>query len=350
MLVNDAPKAKLLSPWNSTINPNEVKENFMKAFIHHNYGSPDVLEIQEIDKPVIADDEVLVRVHATSVNPAEWHGMSGLYIARMLGGWRKPKDIRLGTDFAGVIEAVGPKVNRFRPGDEVFGGRHGAFAEYVSIGEDRAIALKPTNITFEQAAAVPIAGLTALQALRDHGQLQSGQRVLINGAAGGVGTFTVQLAKYFGAEVTGVCSRQNVELVRSLGADHLIDYTQEDFTRSEQRYDLFIDIAGGRSWSECKRLLNPKATFVIVGGPKMNRWIGPLSHVLKIRLASLRASQKVIFFIANLNKEDLTVMKELMETGKVTPFIDRQYPFRELPDAMSYLGMGHARGKIVVTV
>ncbi|RPI93793.1 MAG: NAD(P)-dependent alcohol dehydrogenase [Chloroflexi bacterium] len=322
----------------------------MKAIVYEKYGLPDVLERKEIDKPVVAEDEVLVRIRASSVNPVDWYGMIGLYIARMGGGLRKPKDTRLGVDFAGVVEAVGGNVKQFRPGDEVYGGRSGAFAEYISIHEQRGIAPKPANLTFEQAAAVPVAALTALQGLRDHGQLQPGQKVLINGASGGVGTFAVQIARAFGAEVTGVCSTGNVDLVRSLGADHVIDYTREDFTRSGRRYDLFLDIAGSRSWSECKRVLNPRAIFVIVGGPKANRWIGPLSHVIKLRLAALRASQKVVFFIANLNKEDLVVMQELLEAGKVTPVIDKRYELSELPEAMRYLGEGHARGKVVITV
>jgi NADPH:quinone reductase-like Zn-dependent oxidoreductase len=320
----------------------------MKAIVYHKYGSPDVLELREIDRPVVTDDEVLVRIHASSVNPAEWHAMTGLYIARTQLGLLKPKNTRLGVDFAGVVEAVGGNVKRFRPGDEVFGGRNGAFAEYVCVREDRAVVLKPADVTFEQAAAVPVAALTALQGLRDKGQIQPGQQVLINGASGGVGTFAVQIAKSFGAEVTGVCSTRNVDMVRSLGADHVVDYTQEDFTRSERRYDLLLDIAGSRSWSECKRVLNPKAIFVIVGGPKTNRWIGPLSHVVKVRLASLRASQKVIFFVAKLNKEDLVVLQELLEAGKVTPVIDRRYELSELPEAMRYLGAGHAQGKVVI--
>lgn len=322
----------------------------MKAIVYYKYGSPDVLELREIDKPAVADDEVLVRIHASSVNPTDWYGMIGLYIARLDGGLSKPKDPRLGVDFAGVVEAVGANVSQFRPGDEVFGGRSGAFAEYVTIREQRGIAPKPVNITFEQAAAVPVAALTALQGLRDKGQLQPGQKVLINGASGGVGTFAVQIARAFEAEVTAVCHTRNVDLVRSLGADYVVDYTREDFTRSGRRYDLMLDIAGSRSWSECRRVLNPRAIFVIVGGPKTNRWIGPLSHVIKLRLAALRASQRVVFFVANLNKEDLVVMQELLEAGKVTPVIDRRYKLSELPEAMRYLGTGHARGKVIITV
>ncbi len=323
----------------------------MKAIVFHKYGLPDVLELEEIDKPAVADDEVLVRIHASSLNMLEWHSISGLGIARIMGGGlRKPKDPRLGVDFAGVVEAVGGSVKQFKPGDEVFGRAHGAFAEYVTIPEDGPVVLKSARVSFEQAATIPVAALTALQGLRDHGKIQPGQQVLINGATGGVGTFAVQIAKAFGAEVTGVCSTGNVELVRSLGADHVIDYSREDFTRAARRYDLVLDIAGSRSWRECRRVLNPQATFVIVGGPKTNRLIGPLSHVIKVRLAALGASQKVIFLIANMNKEDLLFVQELLEVGKVTPVIDRQYELSQLPEAMRYLGTGHARGKVVITV
>jgi NADPH:quinone reductase-like Zn-dependent oxidoreductase len=244
-------------------------------------------------------------------------------------GLRKSKDNRLGVDFAGTVEAVGNNVTQFRPGDEVFGGRSGAF---------------------EQAGAVGVAGLTALQGLRDKGQIQPGQRVLINGASGGVGTFAVQIAKALGAEVTGVCSTRNVDLVRSIGADHVIDYTRDDFTRSDRRYDLLFDVAGTRSWSECKRVLNPQATVVLVGGPKSNRLIGPLSHILKMRLASLASSRKAAFLIAKFNKADMDVLRDLLETGKMTPVIDRRYELSEIADALRYLGEGHAQGKIVINV
>jgi NADPH:quinone reductase-like Zn-dependent oxidoreductase len=319
----------------------------MKAIVHHEYGSPDVLELVDVDKPVPADNEVLVRIRASSVNPAEWHTMNGLLVGRPQSGLLKPKEPRLGADFAGVVEAVGANVTDFNPGDEVFGGRTGAFAEYVSVRN--AIAPKPSSATFEQAAAVPIAALTALQGLRDKGQLQPGQKVLINGASGGVGTFAVQIAKALGAEVTGVCSTRNVELVRSLGADQVVDYTREDFTRSGERYDLLLDIAGSRSWSEYKRVLKPEATFVIVGSQKTNRLLGPASHMVKVRLASLRASQKVVFFVAKLTRDDLHVMRELIEAGKVTPVVERTYPLSETADALRYLGEGHAQGKIVIT-
>jgi NADPH:quinone reductase-like Zn-dependent oxidoreductase len=322
----------------------------MKAYVFHQYGSPDVLEFQEVEKPSLNDDQVLVRICATSVNPAEWYGLSGLPIARIGSGLLKPKDPRLGTDYAGVVEAVGRNVKAFKPGDEVFGGRNGAFAEYVAARAEGALALKPANVTFEQAAAVPIAALTALQGLRDHGQLQPGQKVLINGGSGGVGTFAVQIAKALGAEVTAVCSPRNVERMCSLGADHVVDYTRDDFTRGPRRYDLLLDIAGSRSWAECKRVLNPKARFVIVGGPKTNRIIGPLSHMLKVSLGALGASQKVGFFVAQMTQADMVAMQGLLASGQVTPVIDRQYAWSKLPDAMRYLGEGHAKGKIVVTV
>ena len=322
----------------------------MRAIVHNTYGSPDVLELQEIDKPDPTDDEVLVRVRAASVNPADWYGVTGTpYVGRVLMGLRKPKSSSVRIDFAGTVEAVGRDVTEFRPGDEVFG-RSGAFAEYVCVRADGALALKPANLTFEQAAAVPVAALTALQGLRDKGQLQPGQKVLINGASGGVGTFAVQIAKALGAEVTGVCSTRNVDLARSLGADHVIDYTHEDFTRSDRRYDLMLDIAGSRSWSACRRVLNPQATLVIVGAPKGNPLLGPLGHIVKVRLAAVRSSRKVVFFVAKLNQADMVVLRELLEAGKVTPVIDRRYELSEIADALRYLGEGHAQGKIVLAV
>jgi NADPH:quinone reductase-like Zn-dependent oxidoreductase len=266
------------------------------------------------------------------------------------GGLRGPKNPRVGVDFAGVVEAVGGNVTQFRAGDEVYGGRSGSFAEYVTVREQRGITPKPTDMTFEQAATIPVAGLTALQGLRDHGQVRPGQKVLINGASGGVGTFAVQVAKALGAEVTGVCHGRHLEAVRSLGADHLIDYAREDFTRSGRHYDLVLDVSGGRSWRDFRRVLNPNATFVLIGGPKTNRLLGPLAHIIKIRLAALRASQKVAFFIANINREDLLFMNELFEAGKLTPLIDRQYTLNELPQAMHHFAEGHPHGKIVITV
>ena len=320
----------------------------MRAIVGDRYGSPDVLELREIDKPDPTDDEVLIRVHAASVNPADWYGVTGRpYIARPLTGLRKPKSNSVGADIAGTVAAVGKNVTQFRPGDEVFG-RSKTFAEYVCVGE--AVAPKPANLTFEEAASVPVAGITALQGLRDKGQLRPGQKVLINGASGGVGTFAVQIAKALGAEVTGVCSTGNVDLVRSLGADHVIDYTREDFTRSDRRYDLLLDVAGSRSWRACKRVLEPQATFVIIGGPKRSRLLGPLGHIAGVRLAALRSSRTVVFFIANLNRPDLEVLRELLEAGKATPVVDRRYELSETAAAFRYLGEGHARGKIVVTL
>jgi NADPH:quinone reductase-like Zn-dependent oxidoreductase len=265
-------------------------------------------------------------------------------------GFVKPKETRVGVDFAGTVEAVGKDVTQFRPGDDLFGGRTGALAEYVCVREERAVVPKPANVTFEQAAAVPVAALTALQGLRDKGQLRPGQKVLINGASGGVGTFAVQIAKALGAEVTGVCSTQNVDIARSLGADHVIDYTHEDFTRTDERYDLMLDIAGSRSWSACRRVLAPQATLVIVGAPKGTRLLGPLSHIVKVRLAALGSSRKTAFFIAKFNKEDMVVLQEFLGAGTVTPVIDRRYELSEIADALRYLGEGHAQGKIVVTM
>jgi NADPH:quinone reductase-like Zn-dependent oxidoreductase len=322
----------------------------MKAIVHHKYGAPDVLDPRDVDEPALTDDGVLVRVRASSVNPAEWFAVTGRpYVARPAMGLLRPKDAVLGADFAGTVEAVGSAVTDLRPGDAVFGGSSsGAFAEYVCVR--KAVVPKPANLTFEQAAVVPTAAVTALQGLRDKGRIRPGQKVLVNGASGGVGTFAVQLAKALGAEVTGVCSTSKLDLVRSLGADHVIDYTREDFTRSGQRYDLLLDVAGSRSWPECRRVLNHKATLVLVGGPKTNRWLGPLGHIASVRLASLRASQKVVFFVAKFNREDFVVLRELLEAGKVTPVIDRQHALSELPEALRYLGEGHARGKVVITV
>lgn len=322
----------------------------MKAIVYHNYGSPHVLQCEEIEKPTAGDNEVLIKVRAASVNPADWHSMRGTpYIMRMEAGLRKPKVRRLGIDFAGTIEAIGRNVERFQPGDEVFGGRTGAFAEYMCVPQDRAVVLKPVNLTFEQAAAVPVAGLTALQGLRDKGKIQPGQKVLINGAAGGVGTFAAQIAKSFGAEVTGVCSARNVDMVRSLGADRVIDYTQEDFTQSGQRYDLLFDCVGNHSLLACRRVLNPKGIYIMVGG-RSGRWIAPLGRVLQALVLSRFVSQNMVFFIARLSKEDLTVMRDLMAAEQVTPVIDRRYKLSEVPEAIRYLEEGHARGKVVITV
>ena len=321
----------------------------MKAIVHDRYGSPDVLRLEEIEKPDVADDSVLVRVHAASVNRLDWYGVTGTpYVARVMGGLRKPKDSVLGVDFAGTVDAVGKDVTHVRRGDEVFGGRTGAFAEYVSVKD--AVVPKPANLTFEEAAAVPVAAITALQGFRDKAQLQPGQTVLVNGASGGVGTFAVQIAKALGAEVTAVCSTRNVDQARSLGADHVVDYTRDDFTRSGRRYDVLFDVAGSRSWRDCKRVLQPEGILVKAGAPKGNRVIAPLGHIVVTRLASIPSSQKCIFFIANLNKPDLEVLRELIEAGKVTPVVEKRYELSEVPDALAYMGEGHARAKIVIKV
>jgi NADPH:quinone reductase-like Zn-dependent oxidoreductase len=326
------------------------QNNTMHAIVYRRYGSPDVLELQEVDRPVVGDDDVLVRVRAASVNPYDWHFMRGEpFIARpQLGGLRKPKATRLGVDVAGEVVAVGNNVREFGLGDEVFGACTGAFAEYA-IARESSLVLKPTNVTFEQAGAVALAAFTAIQGLRDWGQIRPGQKVLINGAAGGVGTFAVQLAKVWGAEVTGVCSTPNVEMVRSIGADHVVDYTQNDFTRGRQRYDLMLDIIGNHSLSKCRRVLTPQGTFVMIGGPK-GRWIRPLDRILKALVLFPFVSQKMVSRTAAWSKEDLVLMHELMEAGKVISVIDRTYPLSEVPEAIRYLEEGHAQGKVVITV
>ena len=320
----------------------------MKAVVFSNYGSPDVLKLQDVEKPTPKDDEVLVKVRATSVNPAEWYAMTGLFLARIGNGLFKPKETRLGVDFAGIVEATGKNVTSFKPGDEVFGARSGAFAEYVCV--QNMIFPKPANITFEQAGGVAVAAITALQGLRDHGQLQAGQKVLINGASGGVGTFAVQIAKALGAEVTAVCSTANVERARALGADHVVDYTKEDFTRSGQQFDLLLDIAGSRPWRETRRVLKPQAHYIIVGAPKGNPVLGPLGFIIRTRLAALGASQKIVFFVASWKREDFLLLKEWFERGQVKPIVEKAYPLEKISEAMRHLGTGHAKGKIVVTL
>lgn len=323
----------------------------MKAMVHRCYGSPDVVKLEDVAKPVVADNEVLIRVHAASINPLDWHFMLGKpFIMRPMTGLGAPRNIRLGVDYAGTVEAVGKKVTRYKPGDEVFGGATGAFAEYVTAQDDGELALKPANMSFEQAAAVPIAAVTALQALRDEGKVQAGQKVLVNGASGGVGTFAVQIAKAFGAEVTGVCSARNVALVRSIGADHVIDYTREDFSADLQRYDLIIDTVGNRSLREYRRVLTPRGTLVMIGGSSEDFGFSFVSGYLKTRLMAKFVSQKMGFFLARLNHEDLDAMRDLMQSGKVTPVIDRTFPLSQAPEAIRYLQGGHARGKVVLTV
>jgi NADPH:quinone reductase-like Zn-dependent oxidoreductase len=324
-------------------------ETTMRAIIHERYGRPEVLELREVEVPVPDDGQVLIRVHASSVNPVEWYGVTGFLPARFGGGVRRPKDTSVGGDVAGVIEAVGKDVKDLRAGDEVYGTAPGAWAEYA-VGRAEKLAWKPSRLSFEEAAAAPIAGITALQALRDHGQVQPGQKVLINGASGGVGTFAIQLAKTFGADVTAVCSKRNVEQARSLGADRVVDYTQEDFTKRSERYDLLIDIAGSRSFLRLRRVLNPEATVVVIGGQMTYRGLGPLPHIAGTILKSKGRSQTVKFFVAKITTEELETLGELLESGKITAVIDRRYELSEAAEALAYLGEGHARGKIVLTV
>jgi NADPH:quinone reductase-like Zn-dependent oxidoreductase len=321
----------------------------MKAAVYGRYGPSDVVQMKDVEKPVPRDNEVLIKVRAASVNPQDWHFMRGTpYILRIQAGLRKPKDTRLGVDVAGQVEAVGGNVTQFRPGDEVFGSCRGAFAEYACTSES-ALVMKPDNVTFEQAASVPVAALTALQGLRNKGQIQPGQKVLINGAAGGVGTFAVQIAKSFGADVTGVCSTRNVDMVRSIGADHVVDYTQEDFTKSGQRYDLFFDCVGNHSLSACRGVLTPKGVYIAVGGPSGRWMIGPLTRAITAPVLSRFVSQKLVMVLAKPNQKDLTIVRDLIEAGRATPVIDKRYRLSEVPDAIRYLEEGHARGKVVIT-
>ena len=327
--------------------------NPMKAVVYCDYGVPN-LKFQDIEKPTPADDQLLVRVRAASVNPLDWHFVEGTpYIARFFFGMgaRKPKETRLGVDFAGTVEAIGKNVTKFKPGDEVFGGRDGAFADYVCVREARAVALKPANITFEQAASVPIAAITALQGVRDKGHVQAGQSVLINGASGGVGTFAVQIAKSYGAEVTGVCSTTNLEMVKSLGADHVIDYTKEDFAKTGNRYDLILDNVGTQPLAKFRAALKPKGICVMIGGggPNDGRWVGPMARPIKALILSPFVSQKFGMMLAELNHNDLAFLGDLMQSGKVKPVIDRTYKLSDLADAIRYVEQGHARGKVVIT-
>ena len=325
----------------------------MKAIVYQNFGSPDILRLEEIDKPTPADNEVLIKVHAASVNPIDWKLMKGgPFILRLLLGLGQSKIKRPGVDVAGQVEVVGRNVTQFKPGDEVFGTCRGAFAEYATSqsvrGMKSVLVRKPANVTFDQAASAPVAALTALQGLRDKGRIQQGQKVLINGAAGGVGTFAVQMAKSFAANVTGVCSTTNVDMVRSIGADCVIDYTKEDFTRSGQRYDLVLDCVGNHSLSACRRVLNPKGILVMVGAPDDSPVIGLLARLLGALVLSRFVSQKMVFFIAKVNQEDLTILGESMAIGRVTPVIDKRYRLSELPEAFRYAAEGHSRGKLIV--
>src|SRR4051812_8786306 len=321
----------------------------MKAIVQDKYGSPDVLELRAIDKPVVKDDEVLVRVRAAAVNIGDWHLLRGVpYVIRAVSGLRKPRRAVPGLDIAGQVEAVGGNVKQFAPGDEVFGWCRGAFAEYARAAENTLLP-KPANLTLEQSAAVGDSAFTALNAVRDQGKVRPGHKVLINGASGGVGTFAVQIAKSFGATVTGVCSTRNVDLVRSVGADEVIDYTQEDFTQGRQRYDVVLDLVGSRSLSDCRRALTPRGTYVLVGVAKMDRWFG-LARQIKVLSLSPLVRQRMRVFIVRRNREDLAVLKQLVEAGKVAPVIDRHYQLSEVPEALRYQGEGHARGKLVIAM
>jgi NADPH:quinone reductase-like Zn-dependent oxidoreductase len=316
----------------------------MKAIVQNAYGSPETLQLQEVDKPEVKETEVRVRVRAAALNAGDYFSMRGSpWIVRLMVGFPKPKNYILGWDVAGHVDEVGRNVKRFHPGDTVFGSCQGALAEYACAAEEQ-FAIKPTNLTFEQAAAVPTAALTALQGLRDAGKVQAGQSVLINGASGGVGTFAVQIAKFLGAEVTGVCSTRNVELVRSLGADHVIDYTQEDFTQGGPRYDLILDNVGNRSFSDCRRALTPRGTLL------PNTGHAGMGYVLMAFARSAFVRQQGRLFVEKPNAQDLLVLKELIEAGKVTPVIDKTYRLDESPKALAYVGEGHARGKVVVVL
>jgi len=323
----------------------------MLAITQKNYGSTDVLELGDIDRPTIGDDEVLVRVRAAGVDRGVWHMMAGLpYPIRLAGyGVRAPKNPVPGMDVAGVVEAIGRNVTRFRPGDEVFGVARGTFAEYTRAPEAK-LALKPANLTFEQAAVVPISAMTALQGVRDHGRIQPGDKVLITGASGGVGSYAVQLVKAFGAEVTAVCSTTKLDLVRSLGADHVVDYTQDDFTASGHRYDVILDIAGNTPLSRLRRTLTPNGTLVIMGGETDGKWLGGSDRQLRAMLLSPFVSQRLGTFVNTEKHELLLDLTPLLESGQVTPVVDRQYPLEEAPKAIRYLIEGHARGKLVITV
>ena len=321
----------------------------MKAIVQSRYGSPDALRLEEIAKPVVKDDEVLVRVRAAAVNIGDWHLRRGVpYVMRLVFGLTGPRRRTPGLDIAGQVEAVGGNVKQLRAGDDVFGWCKGAFAEYACAAENNLLC-KPTNLTFEQAAAVGDSALTALAAVRDQGKVRPGQRVLINGASGGVGTFAVQIAKSSGADVTAVCSTRNIDLVRSLGADHVIDYTREDFTQSAERYDVMLDLVGTSSLSDCRRALTPRGTYVLVGVKDMGRWFG-LGRQFKALLLSPAVGQRMRVFVVRHNREDLAVLKELVETGKVAPVIDKHFSLSDTPEALRYQGEGHAHGKIVIVV
>jgi NADPH:quinone reductase-like Zn-dependent oxidoreductase len=317
----------------------------MKALVRDRFGGPAVLRVEEIERPPLEDDRVLVRVKASSINKAEWYGLTGRPLfARPMMGFLRPRTRQIGTDFAGVVEAVGRDVEGYAVGDEVFGGRDGAYAEFVAA---KTFAHKPANVSFEEAGCMGIAGLTALQAVRDHGELRPGERVLVNGASGGVGTMTVQIAKALGGQVTAVCSTRNVEQTRALGADRVIDYTQEDFTRTGDRYDLVLDVAGSRPWRRLRRVLAPGARVVVVGAPSGTPILGPLAHIAATKIAS---RGKARFFVAKFRTEDLETLADMLEGGALKPAIDRTYELTEAQDALRTFGEGHVRGKLVLTI
>lgn len=322
----------------------------MKAITQYRYGGPETLQFEDIDKPTPMDEEVLIEVKAASLNIADWHMMTGTpYMVRLMGGgFRKPKKPVIGSDVAGVVEAVGSGVTRFQPGDEVFGEIHGSFAEYA-VAPERHLVLKPADATFEEAAAVPLAGFTALQGLRDHGQVKAGDKVLINGASGAVGTWAVQIAKALGAEVTAVCSSRNVDAARNMGADRVIDYTKEDFTKLDARFDVMLDNVGNRSLAKCRRLLVDGGRYVMVSGPK-GKWLGPMPRMAAGQLLFLGRSQKFVWYVANVNLEDLEYLSHLVDESQIAAVIDRSYPLSGVLEAFRYLGEGHARGKLVVTI
>jgi NADPH:quinone reductase-like Zn-dependent oxidoreductase len=323
----------------------------MQAVTLHCYGVPRAVQLAQVAKPRPADGQILIRVRASSVNPAEWYGISGQpYVVRLAAGIGAPKDSRAGFDVAGVVEAVGPNVTRFKPGDEVFGGAWGAYAQYAIGREQGGIVLKPTELSFEEAAAIPIAAITALQGLRDQGRLAAGKKVLINGASGGVGTYAVQIAKAFGAEVTGVCSTRNVELVRGLGADHVVDYTRENFTKSAARYDIILDNVGSQDFADMADVMAPGGVIVVVGGSKKGPFLGPIKRIAWSKLAQPFIEPRIRFYLARVNKDDLELLANLVREGKLRPVIDRRYPLEQAAAALAYLGEGHARGKVVITV
>src|SRR5216110_3538460 len=341
--------------WRSTndCDRKNAPTNPMKAIVYCDYGVAN-LKLEDVEKPVPNDDQILVKVRAVSVNPYDWHFIEGTpkFIRAMIGGLRKPKDTRLGVDFAGTVETVGKSVTQYKPGDEVFGGSTGAFAQYLCRRATGSVAPKPAGLTFEQAASMNIAGITALQGVRDKGKVQPGQKVLINGASGGVGTFAVQIAKSMGADVTGVCSTRNIELVQSLGADHVIDYTKEDFTKSAERYDVMLDNVGNHSLSECKGVLTPAVKYVLIGGGGAGDqgFLGGLGKALWAMVFSKFVNQQMGMMMADANHNDLTILADIMQSGKLKPVIDRTYTLEQVPDAIRYVEKGHARGKVVITV